>query len=77
MIECCFDGVLRVFKGCFKEVQSCFKEVFSVFHGSFMDFERKFQGCFKGLSREIERCVSVKDTSRVLQGYFKEVQRVF
>ena len=53
---------LRSYKGVSRKSNRCFNEISRMFHASFMD--RKFQGCFKKVSR-------------VLQGCFKGVSRVF
>ena len=58
-----------VFQGCFMEVSRGFQE-------SLLDASWNFQGCFKkGASKKIEGCS--KRPLSVIQGYLKEVQRVF
>ena len=64
-----YNGVSRMFKG-------CFNEVLRMFHASFK--YRNFEGCFKifrGLSKKIEGCF--EGVLRMFHGHFKEVLMLF
>ena len=63
---------LRSYKGVSRKSNGCFNEVSRMFHASFMD--RKFQGCFKKVSRVLQGCF--EGVLRKFQGCFKEVLRM-
>ena len=64
-----FKGAARVLKRGLKDTSGkfkwCFKENQMVFQEYLKKVQREFKGSFKGVSRKIQRSLSLKEVSRV------------
>ena len=65
-----FKGFPRKFLRCFKEFQGCLKELY----GCLKDVSKLFHGSFESVSKKIVGC---SERPFKVNGYLKEVQRVF